>query len=235
MDPLHEPAVLIEAYGPLVTNLCRSFFRNEDDAREASQEAWLTVLASLKDFRGESRFQTWLFTVVYRRVLRIKQEARRLSLRELRENYHGTDFEAPASARPDLQFWVMETCRNCLKGVLFCLESEARLVFLFRFVVDLSYPQIAGIMQKSEPAVRQLASRARRTVGRFLSGECGLTRPGATCRCRNDRWVKETHLQARFARLGRVVQLAELYRNAGKVFPGRNYWEGMLGGDPPSA
>jgi RNA polymerase sigma-70 factor (ECF subfamily) len=229
-EPSPDPGSVVEQYGPMVTSLCRSFFYNEEEARDACQEAWMAVLGSLKDFRGESRLETWLYSVVFRRLLRFKNEERRHSLRHLRVDYHAAEFEAPTSARPDLDYWVMETCRNCMKGVLFCLEPEARLVFLFRFVSELSYPQIADIMEKSEASVRQTASRARRKVGRFLSGDCGLTRAGAQCRCGNHRWITRIDLQTRFAQMGRLVQQAELYRSAQRVFPKRDYWENLSEG-----
>ncbi len=225
-----EPAELVERYGKLVTSLCRSFFRDEERAREAAQEAWLEILQSMGSFRGESRFQTWLYRVVHRRLVRLKDEERKQSLRALREEYHGEDFPDPGLIGPELELWAMETCRECMKGVLFCLDTDARLAFLFRFVVGLSYAEIAVIMEKTEVSLRQSASRARHLVARFIKGDCGLSRNGARCRCRNDRWIRETDLQARFARLGRTVQAAELYSQAGAVFPGRNYWAGMLEG-----
>jgi RNA polymerase sigma factor (sigma-70 family) len=223
-----NPALLVEEYGALVTSLCRSVFKGEEEARDAAQEAWIEVLSSIPGYRGESKLGTWLFTVVYRKLIRLKIEDRRRGLRELRLAYHGADFEAPAWALPDLALWAKETCRDCLRGVLFCLDSDARLVFVFRFVVELPYAEIAPIMGKTEEATRQIASRARRLVSSFLRGECGLIRPGAVCRCRNDRWIRETGVAEEFWRLGRMTRLAELYRDQRKVFPKKNFWEGLL-------
>ena len=47
-------------------------FRDEDEAREPAQAAWVEVLASLPGFRGESKLGTWIYTVVYRKILRLK-------------------------------------------------------------------------------------------------------------------------------------------------------------------
>ena len=152
-------------------------FRNEDDALEAAQEAWVEVLASLPGFREESKLGTWIYKVVYRKVLRLKVESRRRSLRELRIAYHGPDFVAPDRSLPDIELWAKETCRDCMRGVLFCLDSDSRLVFVFRFVVELPYEEISRVMDKSEVAVRKIASRARKLVSRFLNSECGLVNP----------------------------------------------------------
>lgn len=219
---------LVERYGKLVTSICRSFFHDEEKAREAAQEAWVEILEGMGGFRGESRFATWLYKVVHRRLVRMKVDDRLYGLRTLRAHYHGDEFPDPGLSRPDLDLWAMETCRECMKGVLFCLDADSRLVFIFRFVVGLPYAEIARIMDKTEESLRQAASRARRLVGSFIEGDCGLSRKGAKCLCRNDRWIKATELQARFARLGRAVQIAVLYRNAGLVFPARNYWAELL-------
>lgn len=225
---------VVRDFGPLVTSLCRSTFRDDDEARDAAQEAWVEVLASLPGFRGESKLGTWIYTIVYRKILRLKIEGRRRSLRELstlrelRIEYHGPDFVAPHRSLPDIELWTKETCRDCMRGVLLCLDSDSRLVFVFRFVVELPYEEISRVMDKSEAAVRQIASRSRRLVARFLSGECGLVKPGATCHCRNDRWIRETGLAESFWRLSRMTRLADLYRSANKVFPKKNYWEKLL-------
>jgi RNA polymerase sigma factor (sigma-70 family) len=223
-----SPALLVEEYGALVTSLCRSVFKSEEEAREAAQEAWIEVLSSLAGYRGESKFGTWLYTVVYRKLVRRRIENRLRSLDELEIAYRGPDFQAPDWAMPDLILWVKETCRECMKGVLFCLDSDARLVFVFRFVVELPYSEIAAVMGKTEEATRQIASRARRLVSNFLRGECGLAKPGAVCRCRNNRWIRATGVAEEFWRLSRMTRLAELYRNAKKVFPKKNFWEKLL-------
>ena len=83
-------------------------------------------------------------------------------------------------------------------------------------------------MDKSEVVVRKIASRARKLVARFLSGECGLVRPGAICLCRNEPWIRKTGLAESFYRLTRMTQLAGLYRSTDKVFPKKDFWERFL-------
>ncbi len=233
---LPDPAGIAAEYGSLVTSLCRSMFRDEEAARDAAQEAWIEVLASLPGFRGESALGTWIYRVVYRRIVKLKVEGRRRSLRELRLAYRGPDFEAPDWAAPDLGLWAQETCRDCLRGLLFCLDSDSRLVFILRFAVALPYSAIAEVMGRSEEAVRQSASRARRLVSAFLRGDCGLVRRGASCRCRNERWIKSTGLAERFWRIRRAARLATLYRDAQLILPKKDFWARLIEeGRPRSA
>ena len=54
---------LVLNYQNRVYGLCYRFLGNLDEAEEVAQEVFLTVYRSLRDFRGESRFSTWLYRV----------------------------------------------------------------------------------------------------------------------------------------------------------------------------
>lgn len=229
---LPSPAALVELYGPLVSSICRKLFSGEEEARDAAQEAWEAVIKGLPGYRGEASLSTWIYTVVYRRLLRLRQEGRRERYAVLLSQYRGPDFAAPAGLGPERELWARETCRECMRGLLFCLEPRARLVFLFRVVAGLDYADIAAIMDSTEEAARQGASRARRLVARFLREECAYGGPEARCRCRNERWVREFGLAEEEA-LRRVATMAERFRVLEAGFPPVNYWLGLLEGEAP--
>src|SRR3954467_14484406 len=46
-----------------------SIIRNEHDARDVSQEIWLTVWRTLKEYRAEAKFSTWLYAIATRRAI----------------------------------------------------------------------------------------------------------------------------------------------------------------------
>jgi RNA polymerase sigma-70 factor (ECF subfamily) len=57
-------AVLVERYQQYVFTLVLRFTDNREDAEEISQDIFIKAYRSLADFRGESKFSTWLYTVV---------------------------------------------------------------------------------------------------------------------------------------------------------------------------
>ena len=91
------------------------------------------------------------------------------SARSRRERYVGEWLPEPLLvADPDDPASRAEMADSLSMAFLVLLESlspEQRAVLLLRDVFDYGYDEIAGIVGKSEPAVRQLASRARRHVG----------------------------------------------------------------------
>ena len=128
----------------------------------------------------------------------------------------------------DKERWVREMCDKCLTGILHCLDNESRLAYIFRDMAQLSYADIALILDKDEPAVRQTMSRARRKLRHFLNSECVLFNPQGSCRCRMRKHVEQVQLPQEYEKLRRTVQSVNLYRESEKVLPGKNYWESYL-------
>ena len=56
-------AALVERHAPRVLRFGRKLCRDEEDAREVLQQTLLTVARKVRDFRGEGRFTTWLFSI----------------------------------------------------------------------------------------------------------------------------------------------------------------------------
>ena len=57
-------SILVERYQQYVFTLVHRFTDNREDAEEISQDVFVKAYRSLADFRGESKFSTWLYTVV---------------------------------------------------------------------------------------------------------------------------------------------------------------------------
>ncbi len=229
-EPLPDLNALARRYGRLVSSVCWRMTRDEEKARDAAQEAWVEIARGLPAFAGRSSLSTWIFQVAWRAVRRHTLEERRYSVRFLREHFAGPEIEAPSSLNdPERRAWVMSMCDKCLAGVLQCLEPEARMAYLLRDVADLEYDEVAEVLGKEPAAARQLASRARRKLQAFLSDQCALANPGASCRCRMRRHVEEVDLPAEYRRLRASMRLVRLYRESNQVLPARDFWPKQAG------
>lgn len=60
---------LYHRYYPLVFNKCVSMVKDQDEAFDIAQESLLKAFDSLKNFRGDSTFSTWLYTITHRNCL----------------------------------------------------------------------------------------------------------------------------------------------------------------------
>lgn len=57
-------AVLVKRYQNFVFTITLRYTENREDAEEISQDVFVKAFKSLKDFRGDSKFTTWLYTIV---------------------------------------------------------------------------------------------------------------------------------------------------------------------------
>jgi RNA polymerase sigma-70 factor (ECF subfamily) len=220
-----QPAAVVEQYGRLVSSICWRMTRDQDAAREAAQEVWLAVLEGLPRFRGESSLSTWIYTIARRVVGRYAQARRTDSMRMLAVAYEA-DGELPSPDVPDLDhdLWVREMCDLCLSGMLQCLDPDVRLAYLLREVAELDYDDVALVLEVQPDAARQMVSRARRKLNRFMSGHCALANPTGPCRCRMRRRVEGIDLPAQYTALRRTMHGARVIRESEQVLPPKDFW-----------
>ena len=216
---------VVTRYGRLVSSLCWRMTRDEDAAREAAQEVWVAVLEGLEGFRGDSSPSTWIYSVAWRVISRCAQAQRTYSTRFLSSFFEsGEEPAAPAGADADHDLWVRSLCDQCLCGIAQCLEPDVRLAYLLRDVAELGYDEVAQVLEVRPEAARQMVSRARRKLRRFLSGHCSLANPEGPCRCRMRRHVQAVDLPAEYARLRRTAGRVRVFKESEQVLPSRDYW-----------
>ncbi len=212
-------------YGRLVSSLCWRMTRDEDAARDAAQEVWVAVLEGLPGFRGESSLSTWIYTITRRVVARYAQARRTYSIRFLSAYFESDgEPEPPAAADVDHAAWVRSMCDACLCGMLQCLEPDARLAYLLRELADVSYEEVGCVLGVAPDGARQMVSRSRRKLRRFMSGHCSLADPAGPCRCRMRRHVRAVDLPSEYARLRATVHHVRVVRESEQLLPRRDFW-----------
>jgi RNA polymerase sigma-70 factor (ECF subfamily) len=128
------------------------------EADDALQEAWLKV--SRADTGGVENLGGWLTTVVARVCLDMLR-----SRRAQREQPLGTAIDAvPAGSTPEIDLAFADAIGPALLVVLDMLAPQERVAFVLHDMFDLSFEEIAPIVDRTPAAARQLASRARRRV-----------------------------------------------------------------------
>ncbi len=154
---------LIELYQDSIYAMAISFTRNQHQAEDLAQEAWIRVLRGLPKFRHDSKFSTWLYRVTMNTFL----NAYRASKREQEVVGHLTvvDSERLPSegGRVETHLDVQSAVRD--------LPIEFRSVVLLRFVADLSYKEIAAVLDVPLGTVQ---SRLNRALDK-LNGRLGRT------------------------------------------------------------
>jgi RNA polymerase sigma factor (sigma-70 family) len=172
----------------MVFNLALNFLHGEEDAEEAAQEIFLKANEAITDFRGESSLATWIYRIAYNHLVDLKRAGFRDEISfEMFENDVNTfppfNNELGLSER-ETDLYVEEIKVGCTKAMLQCLDSADRFAYIVGKLFDFSGAEGARICGMTEIAYRQRLSRASRKIANFMSLNCGLANPEATCHCR---------------------------------------------------
>ncbi len=158
-----------EAFGTLVRRHQRQVFslavrmlNDPDEASEATQEVFLSAWQSLKSFRGDARFGTWLYRIAYNYCLKAsitKQRDRsaraELAAQSAREH-------TPERLVSDEHARLAEgELRDAVRVEIANLPPKYRSVLLLRHVQELSYEEMAEILRVPIGTVKTQLFRAR--------------------------------------------------------------------------
>jgi RNA polymerase sigma factor (sigma-70 family) len=215
-------------YGKLVSSVCRRMIRDEEVAKEAAQQVWLEIVKSFPSFRGESKVSTWIYAITRRVAMNHSRKENLYSARHLLDYARGEEFDPAGRTDLDKELWVKEMCDKCVTASLHCFDHEARLAIVFKDIAELSYEEIAKVLEKEEAAVRQMVSRNRRKLQFFMKGLCILRNPAGNCRCRMKKWVLEVDLPREYEKMRNVVRHVNFYKQSEMVLPQKDFWKNLL-------
>jgi RNA polymerase sigma-70 factor (ECF subfamily) len=181
--------VLVERYGARIARLVRGFVRNEEDARDVVQDAFLKSFARLDRFDGRSAFYTWLYRIAANTAMDHNKKVRRrpapLTLDAPREDDEAPAL-APAARGPSPAEGAMSSeLRARIDGALEGLPPVYREVIVLRELEGLTYDDIARALKVSRGTVESRIFRARERLRARLAPEARES--GATERDRRTR------------------------------------------------
>ena len=224
MDLLSDHEIL--EYGKMISILSNRMISNRETAQDAAQEVWIEILKSISSFKKESKLSTWIYTVTRRVLYKYAVSERYYSLQFLHNFLEGDDRILPNNIENfEEKLWIKEECDRCLTGLFHCLANEARMIYLFRDVIQLPYSEISRIMDKDEQHIRKIVSRARSKLKNFLNNECMIFNPDSKCKCRMKTLLKNINLPQEYQKIRDLGKHISIILQADKILPARNYWE----------
>jgi RNA polymerase sigma-70 factor (ECF subfamily) len=170
---------LVRSNQQRVYNFAMRMCRNVEDAKDILQETFLGMVRSIREFREESKFTTWLYRIASNACLKKRRRGvhdpspeQELSLDELMPR---PDSEG---RRPEIADWSDDAERALLRGELSGqmeraidkLPKEYKIVLVLRDVEGFSAEETAEMLKLSVPAVKSRLHRARVFVRRELAG-----------------------------------------------------------------
>jgi RNA polymerase sigma-70 factor (ECF subfamily) len=158
---MENAAKLFEKHRPRLFGVAYRMLGSRADAEDVLQDAWLRWHDA--DIPAIESHEAWLVTVTTHLCL-----DRLRATKQDRERYVGPWLPEPIIVdqmpSPELQLELADEVSVAFLAVLERLGPEKRAAFLLHEVFDYDYPEIAQMLGKGEPALRQLVHRAREEV-----------------------------------------------------------------------
>src|SRR5215470_15925077 len=149
-----------------------SMMRNEDEALDLSQEAWVKGWQRLKQFQGESSFATWMTRIVINLCLdqlRKQKRHRTESIEEMDEESGGVERQMPVLTINPTAGLERAELRRRIDQALGQLSYEHRTVLVLHEFEELEYKEIAKVMDCSIGTVMSRLFYARRKMAALLA------------------------------------------------------------------
>ena len=157
---------LVENYKNFVFNTCISIIQNIDDSDDISQEVFIQVYKSIKNFKEKSSLSTWIYKITVSKCfeyLRFNKRKKRFSLLINLFREDGTTIDIPEFEHPGI---ILEKKENSklLFNAIDKLNEEQKTAYILKNIQGLSYKKISEIMNKSSSSIESLIFRAKKNL-----------------------------------------------------------------------
>lgn len=190
--------LLMRRHNERIYRAARSIIRDDHEAEDVMQQAYVNAFTHLRQFNGAARFSTWLTRIAVNEALaRVRRQGRFEAFDEEHSNVEPfTDQFVRES--PEREAMTHEL-RNLLEWAIDTLPDGMREVFVLREIEGMSTAEVAASLGVSDDVVKTRLSRGRATLRRRLLDRTGAAAPEVFrfLRPRCDRVV--AHVLARIA------------------------------------
>ena len=166
---------LVRLHSGRMLSVCRRILRNDEEAKDAVQEAFVSAFRGISAFEGTAQLGTWLHRIaVNASLMRLRSKKRRPE--ESIDDFLPS-FTEDGHARNDPQDWspsalqMVETreTREFVRGCIDRLPEMYRVVLLLRDIEELDTSETAAVLGVSDGVVKVRLHRARHALRRLLA------------------------------------------------------------------
>ncbi|WP_242085377.1 RNA polymerase sigma factor [Aestuariivivens sediminis] len=157
--------VLVDRYKDMVFTLTHRILKNREEAEEVSQDTFVKVYKSLKKFKGDSKFSTWIYKIAYNssldRLKKNKKFQHHVAINEFTAHEVKTMDNALKTMEEDERKQAIQDCMALLPG------DDAYLLTLY-YYEGLSLEEISKTMGLKPNHVKVKLFRSRKKLATIL-------------------------------------------------------------------
>jgi RNA polymerase sigma-70 factor (ECF subfamily) len=170
--------ILMRRYNQRLYRIARTILRNDAEAEDVMQEAYVRAYQHLGDFAGEAKFSTWLTKIaVYEALARLRRQSNATAPKSISDaDLHLMNTAIAGERDPEEQAYDREL-RAVLERAIEALPESYRSVFILRVVEGLDVNETASALDIGMEAVKTRLHRARALLRKELERGAGIIAP----------------------------------------------------------
>jgi RNA polymerase sigma factor (sigma-70 family) len=153
-------SILYDRYSKKVYNKCYSFSRDEDEAKDLTQDVFLKLFTKLNTFKAKSKFSTWLYAFTYNSCINYVQRDKARKMDNASDSMEDHDYYL--SEMEDVtEEHLFEMRASKLKTALENIHPDDKAILLLKYQDDISIKELQTVLKVGESAVKMRLKRAR--------------------------------------------------------------------------
>lgn len=157
--------VLVESYKDLVFTLTLRMLKNREEAEEVSQDTFIKVYKSLKRFKGDSKFSTWIYKIAYNtsldRLKKNKKHLKDVAIDEFTENQLKTIDNA-------LDHLEKKEREQAIQDCIALLPSDDSFLLTLYYFDEQTLEEISKTMELTPNNIKVKLFRSRKKLASIL-------------------------------------------------------------------
>ena len=159
---------LVDSYSAKILSIVKGVVRSSADAEEVAQDVFVKAFFSLKKFRGESSFSTWLYRIAYNMsISKVRKKSRYVSVENL-NSFAGVD---NSDGETDDECLTKEEMFSILDTIVESLDPSERFLLLSFYNHEKSIREISEITDMSESNVKVKLHRIKKRIIALVNEE----------------------------------------------------------------
>lgn len=155
---------VVTTYQSMVINVCYGFSGNREDAEDIAQDVFIKIWEKIHSFKNEASLKTWIYRIAVNASLNF---IRKQKFHALLENLDKAFLFAMEGHDPEEETRLKEQ-KNRVRKAIGLLPKNQRIAITLQNMRDLSYYEIAEIMETSVSSIESLIFRAKKNLRKKL-------------------------------------------------------------------
>jgi RNA polymerase sigma-70 factor (ECF subfamily) len=161
---------LVQRYAKPIYNFALNFLGEADDADEAAQRVFVQLYQSLPHTRLDTPLKPWIYQIARHKCVDLWRGRHTVSLSAVEDEDHPSDVVDPIDTTP-LPDELAERAdlQHVLREAINALPAKQRMAATLRYVNQLSFAEIAAVMDVPENTAKTYFQRAKKALRRQLA------------------------------------------------------------------